>query len=499
MGGQAARWVMVAASWLLIGCDLASAEGQAPSVQPRNVVLIVVDDLGLQLGCYGDRLARTPNLDRLAAEGTRFARAYCTTSSCSASRSVILTGQYNHATAHYGHAHAEHHFSTLDGVRSLPVMLARAGFATCSIGKLHLAPENVYRFDAYRNEATAGARNPVRMAENAEAWIRDQRDRRFFLYFCPADPHRGPGSGEDGFANHEDEGVYPGVQPSRFRPEDVEVPAWLPDNDATRKELSEFYQAAARLDQGIGRLLQALEATGHWDDTLVIFCSDNGPPFPGAKTTLYEPGVNLPLIVRKPGQQGGLVTDALVCWADLTPTILEGLGVALEPGIDRPRHSGEPKPPGDGAGRIPEARFHGRSFWPLLENPGAEGFDRIFLSHTFHEVTMYYPMRGIVDKRYKYIRNIAHPLPFPFASDLYRSATWQAMRTSGAPVYGRRPVASYLQRPPDELYDLREDPHEVRNLAGLAEYRERLEAMKGALRKWQQQTRDPWLVKWEYE
>jgi N-sulfoglucosamine sulfohydrolase len=463
------------------------------------VVLIVADDLGTQLGCYGDHVARTPNLDRLAAEGTRFTRAYCTSASCSASRSVILTGLYNHATAHYGHAHAEHHFSTLEGVRTLPVMLERAGFATCSIGKLHVLPEPVYHFGAYRNEGTAGARNTVRMAENAEAWIREQGDRPFLLYFCPADPHRGPGGDGEGFANFADSGRYPGVTPVSFRPEDMEVPAWLPESEATRRELASFYSATARLDQGMSRLWEALRDTGHWDGTLIIFCSDNGPPFPGAKTTLYEPGARLPLIVRRPGGSGGAVSEALVCWADLTPTILDGLGVEAGDGVGRGKTEAEPKPAGDGPGRALEARFQGRSFWPVLENPAASGYDRVFLSHTFHEVTMYYPMRALISGRFKYIRNVAHPLPFPFASDLYRSATWQAFRESGVTTYGRRAASAYIHRPADELYDLEADPHEVRNLAGLSEYRERLEAMKNDVMTWQRATRDPWLVKWEYE
>ncbi len=129
-----ARCALAAVAAAFAPLPLAAAGAQTSS-RP-NVVLIVADDLGYQLGCYGDKVARTPNLDRLAADGTRFTRAYCTTASCSASRSVLMTGLYNHAIGHYGHSHGYSHFSTYESVRSLPVLLAEAGYRSCLIGKI---------------------------------------------------------------------------------------------------------------------------------------------------------------------------------------------------------------------------------------------------------------------------------------------------------------------------------------------------------------------------
>ena len=157
----------------------------------RNVVLFVVDDQGFQAGCYGNSVVKTPNLDRLSKSGVRFTHARCTTASCSASRSVLLTGLQNHATGHYGHAHGYNHFSTYESVWSLPVILAQHGYRTCSIGKYHLAPEPVYHFEQYRNQGIQGNRNSVRMAENARRWITEDDPRPFFLYICTSDPHRG--------------------------------------------------------------------------------------------------------------------------------------------------------------------------------------------------------------------------------------------------------------------------------------------------------------------
>lgn len=488
------RLLICAAVTLLAAASADAAE--------RNVVIIVADDLGLQLGCYGDKAAKTPNLDRFATDAIRFRRAYCTTASCSASRSVLMTGLYNHATGHFGHAHGYSHFSTYETVRSLPVLLSEAGYRTCLVGKYHLAPEYVYKFEAQRQDGTQGGRNTVRMARNARDWIKEQDQRPFFLYFCPTDPHRGGGPG--GFANHPNQpDFYKGIEPVTYRAEDVPVPPWLPDRPEVRDELTEYYRAIARLDAGIGDLMTALKETGHWDDTLVMFLSDNGPPFPGAKTTLYEPGTNLPLLVRDPRiKQQGTTCDAMVTWADITPTVLDYCGV-------------EPKPspvvkPAENVGKVATTgmakpyTFHGRSFLKSLEGPaaGAAGGDgEIYLSHTFHEITNYYPMRAIRSGKFKLIFNIAHPLPYPFASDLQESATWQAVLNRETPdeMYGPRTVKQFVQRPRFELFDLSADPQEAKNLAEDPAHKQILEELQTKLKDWQAKTQDPWDLKWTYE
>lgn len=484
----------------------ARANESAQKSVAKNVVVIVADDLGLQLGCYGDTQAKTPNIDRLATEGVRFTRAYCTTASCSASRSVLMTGLYNHATGHYGHAHGYNHFATYDSVRSLPVIMAEAGYRTCSIGKFHLAPEATYHFETYRNDGIQGARNSVRMAENARAWIAEKDDRPFFLYWCSTDPHRAA----QGFANSPKDDFYPGVTPVRFKADGMKVPAWLPDAAEVRQEWAEFYEATNRFDQGVGTLVQALKDTGHWDDTLVILLSDNGPPFPGAKTNLYDPGARLPLIVRDPFQTraaGGSsvrTTDALVCWADITPTILDWCGVTPKPAPPIVAKENGSSPEGARPAKNAKTQpvtFHGRSFLKALtdERASQHGFDEIFGSHTFHEVTMYYPMRSVISGRYKLIFNIANGLPYPFASDLYASPTWQMVLKTKPPTYGKRATSAYLHRPRFELYDLEADPDELQNLADDSQHAKRFAELQAKLKAWQTQTRDPWDLKWEYE
>jgi N-sulfoglucosamine sulfohydrolase len=436
----------------------------------RNVVLIVADDLGLQLGCYGDHAARTPHIDRLAAQGTRFEFAFCTAASCSPSRSVLLTGLYNHANGQYGLQHAYHNFSTRPAVPTLPALLAKSGYRTCSIGKLHVQPEAQYRFERYANEGIQSGRNTLRMAENAEAFLREADARPFFLYFCPTDPHRAGA----GFANDQ---RYPGIEPVTFQPEELPVPHFLPDQPEVRRELAEYYQSVARFDRGVGRLMEALRATGHDDDTLVILLSDNGIPFPGAKTNLYDAGTRLPLIIRAP-QAGarGMVSRAMCNWADIAPTILDFAKVDQAP-----------------------LKLHGRSLLPVLSQAEPQGWDETFGSHTFHEVTMYYPMRSLRTRKYRIILNLAHQLPYPFASDLWESATWQQLLVRGDKFLGSRLVEAYLHRPRIELYDLDEDPREVANRAQDPRYANVLGELSARLRAWQEATGDPWVIKYEHE
>jgi N-sulfoglucosamine sulfohydrolase len=445
-----------------------------------NIVLVVSDDHGLDaLGCYGNPIIKTPNLDALAAEGVRLTNAFCTSASCSASRSVILSGLYNHANGQYGHQHSYHHFISFSHIKSLPVMLAEAGYRTARIGKYHVAPEAVYKFDV---ALRGNSRSPVQMADNCRDFISGDDDKPFFLYFCTSDPHRGGGKANelpgrpDRFGNRP-KGGYPGVDEVEYDPEDVVVPPFLPDLPECRAELAQYYQSVSRVDQGVGRLINNLKQAGKYDNTVVIYISDNGVAFPGAKTTLYEPGMNLPCIVRDPRQSSrGITCDALVNLADLAPTILDYAGAL--PGPDS---------------------LQGRSFRPALDQEHPEGWDETYASHTFHEITMYYPMRVVRQRRYKLIWNIAHGLDYPFASDLWASATWQATIRTGRKYYGKRTVEAYLHRPQFELYDLENDPHEVENLAHSPGHQRILNELKSRLKAFQKRTKDPWIVKWQYE
>jgi N-sulfoglucosamine sulfohydrolase len=449
--------------WLII-----AHAGAIASAAAKNILVFVTDDMGLTAGCYGDTNARTPHIDRLAAQGTRFTHAFCTTASCSPSRSVILAGRHNHATGQYGLAHANHNFKSKADVISLPVMLNKAGYRTASIGKYHVEPREVYAFNEYPNPR-GGPRSPTGMADAARRFIQQNDDRPFFVYVCTTDPHR---AGR-GFGNERE---YAGANAVKFDPSKIEVPPFLPDRPEVRRDLADYYESVARADQCFGAVLAALSETGHDRDTLVVFLSDNGIPFPGAKCTQYDSGIRLPLVVRLPNQsKPGTVCNAMITWADLTPTLLKWAGVEL------------PK------------QLHGRSFLSIIEETNPPGWDEIYGSHSFHEVTMYYPMRTLRTRKYKYILNLAHQLPFPTAEDLFNSPTWQATLRSEDPQYGKRTLKAYLHRPRHELYDLDADPNEVVNLADRPEHAAILAEMQKKLRAFQEQTGDPWAIKYRHE
>jgi N-sulfoglucosamine sulfohydrolase len=154
----------------------------------------------------------------------------------------------------------------------------------------------------------------------------------------------------------------------------------------------------------------------------------------------------------------------------------------------------------DNRGNKPLTRYHGQSWVTALEKDTDTSRQAVYGSHTFHEIQMYYPMRSIRDERYKLIWNIAHPLPFPFASDLWSAATWQAQFKLGKEAnYGVRTVGAYIQRPPFELYDMQYDPEERKNLAADPTHAETLNSYKAKLKEFQTQLNDPWVLKWEYE
>ncbi len=465
---------------------------QQPTYSVPNIVLIVADDHGREvIGCYGNLSVKTPHIDQLAADGVRFSNAFCTTASCSPSRSVLLTGIHNHANGMYGLEHQEHHFSSFDTVRSLPVLLEQAGYRTARIGKLHVAPEQVYHFRQVLkaggvNDPASIGRSPVEMARQCYSFLDEKSANPFFLYFATDDPHRSNTVAADGspifdgskpnlFGNRP--GGYPQVGDHFYQPRDVKVPSYLPDTKACRAELAQYYESVSRLDAGVGRLIDYLKDTGHYDNTLIIYLSDNGAPFPGSKTNVYEPGMRLPCIMKLPKpKKPGFVQDAMISWVDITPTLLDFAGIW----------------PGN-------APKQGRSFKTIIEQEGATGWDDVYASHSLHEVTMYYPMRVLRERRYKLIFNIAHALPYPMALDLYNSFTWQDILRAKQKLYGKRTVATYLHRPRFELYDLQTDPDEVKNLASNPRYQAVLARMQTKLKRFQRQTHDPWAGKWDFE
>ena len=482
----------------------------------RNIVFFITDDESPTLGCYGDKAAVTPAIDHLAADGTVFGNAFATTASCSASRSCVLSGIYNHKSGQYGHEHHFHKFTTFLDVASLtlPRVLAAEGYRTAQIGKFHVGPEPVYHFETYLR---ANSRNAVQMANTCESFIKTEDDRPFFLYFATSDPHRGGGTDKswpgklkpDLFGNKPGKGSHQGVKEVFFDPAEVPVPAFLPDTAECRSELAQYYQSCARIDQGLARLVEILKEAGVYDKTLIVFTSDHGMAFAGAKTTVYQGGLRVPFVVRNPyAAKRGIRCPAMITHVDITPSLLD-FADGLDSKLNRPKRwqpaaklwADTPMAKGwNRSGGAKFDRYHGRSWIPVLAQEAPEGWDEIFASHTFHEITMYYPMRVVQDRQYKLIFNIAHGLPYPFASDLWASSTWQAQlaRGPGAP-YGTWTVDGYVNRPRFEFFDVEKDPWEGKNLAGNPEFADVLAKYQTRLKTLQKRHDDPWIMKWSYE
>lgn len=475
------------------------------SAAPKNIILIVTDDQSPVLGCYGNRVIQTPALDALAADATRFNNAFATDASCSPSRAVILSGLHSHSNGQYGLAHGPHKASAFPsvGAVSLPNQLRQLGYRTAVAGKYHVTPRSSFDFETF----ISGGRNTVKLADDAAEFIAKDDTKPFFLYFCPIDPHRGGPVDQTSplkpnlFGNLPGKKSYPGVDEVFYDPKDVIVPPFLPDNQATREELAHYYQSISRIDRGIARLVSHLKKAGHWDDTLIVFTSDHGMPFAGAKTTSYDAGLRVPFIVRNPHQEKrGIVSEAMITHADITPSLLDFAG-GYDPEKQAPLKPAAvpPTPPHENGG--PKfTSYQGRSWLPILGEANPENWDTTFASHTQHEVTMYYPMRSVRLGKNKLILNIAHQLPFPSANDLWQAPSWQQATKEGPEAsYGGRTVSTYLNRPRFELYDTESDPWEFRNLADHADHKETLEALKAKLKTFQESTNDAWLLKWDRE
>ncbi|XP_067685524.1 N-sulphoglucosamine sulphohydrolase-like [Haliotis asinina] len=460
----------------------------------RNVLLIYGDDAGFQMGAYNNTACKTPNFDKLAARSVVFKHGYTSVSSCSPSRSVLLTGLPQHQNGMYGLHHDPHHFNSMDTVRALPTILGNAGIRTGIIGKKHVGPDDVYKFDYEQteenNDLNQVGRNITYMKKYVREFLNAEDTRPFLLYLAYHDPHRcgqDPNLGQfcerfgDGQEGH---GVIPDWNPVTYRPEDVEVPYYLPDTPATRQDLANMYKTYSRMDQGLGIFLKELEDAGFIDNTLILYSSDNGIPFPGAKTNLYDPGMGEPMMVSSPlhKEHWGKVTEAMGSTMDFVPTILEWFNLTY------PKYAIDGKK---------DVTLTGKSLLPVAANPATSQpeYSFIYSSHDMHEVTMFYPMRVLRTHQYKLIHNLNSHAPYPLATDIYQSPTFLDLlnRThNNVETHWFKPLNTYYYRDQWELYDHQADPMELRNLANVTEYQSVLESMKKQLFEWQTVTSDPW-------
>ncbi|XP_044733287.1 N-sulphoglucosamine sulphohydrolase [Chrysoperla carnea] len=453
----------------------------------KNALFILADDGGFEIGAYLNKICQTPNLDLLAKKSLIFNNAYTSVSSCSPSRSAILTGLPSHQNGMYGLHQGIHHFNSFDNLKSLPSILKTNGIRTGIIGKKHVGPDTLYSFDYSQTEENNSilqvGRNITHIKLLVREFLSQEKEKPFFLYVAFHDPHRcghthpqyGPfcekfGNGEPGM------GHIPDWIPVIYQPDEINLPYFIPDTLEARIDVAAQYTTISRLDQGIGLVLKELKAAGHEDDTLIVYTSDNGIPFPSGRTNLYDPGLAEPLLISSPEhtERRHQVTYSLTSLLDIMPTFLDWFNI-----------------------KYPKNELTGKSLLPLLiKEPPSNASDVVFASQTHHEVTMYYPMRAVRTKRYKLIHNINYKMPFPIDQDFYLSPTFQDIlnRTrSHQDIYWYKTLNSYYYRDEWELYDLKYDPEELNNVVGKQQYQEILKDLKMKLLNWQKLTKDPWI------
>jgi N-sulfoglucosamine sulfohydrolase len=451
-------------SWLVVFV-LASSPSIGWAV-PKNVLLLISDNhTATEMGCYGHPDVRTPNLDALAARSTRFANAFATVASCGPSRGVIYTGLLTHANGQYTHAHSFHNGVLARGVRTVFDIVKAGGYRTALYGKTSFTPlPGQYELDVINSKAD---RDLPTMAREAEEFIREGGDRPFLVTFCTHDPHPQDKTPE------QRKKLKPPA-PRAIDPATIHLPSHVPDRPDVRESFAEYYELIERLDDGFGQVLAMLERTGKADDTLVMFFSDQGAAYPHGYTQ-YEPGVCVPMIIHNPqSKRRGIVTDALVTLADVTPTVLDWTGV-----------------------KGPDYPLHGRSLLPVLEQEKTTGWDSVVLSHVMHEVTMYYPMRTLRERRYKLIWNLCFQSPFLNAKEVAERSPWRLTIEQGDKFIGKRLVEKYIWRDPIELYDLESDPDELVNLADDPKHAELRRAMSEKLLTRLRETNDYWLERYQ--
>jgi N-sulfoglucosamine sulfohydrolase len=427
-----------------------------PTASPArpNVVLIHCHDLGRHLGCY-DRGVRTPHIDRLASEGVRFESAFCTAPQCHPSRAAMMTGQYPHEVGMLGHQSMG--WSLDDDCITLPERLADAGYATALYGLCHVTDEPAeIGYDRVWQESVGGANVAGQFASELDE-LGDGGP--FFATLGITEPHW-PFRRE-----YIDDGWY-----ERSDPETVQLPPYLPDEPAVREDVAAYNALiSARLDPAVGRIVNAIDDGGIAEETLVLFTTDHGVPFPRAKGSCYDPGLETALIARQPGRIDPASRDELLSNVDLLPTICDHVG-----------------------GAVPEVS--GRSFAPLLDGEGSyTERDRIYAELTYHDE--YHPTRAVRTQDAKYIRNFDHGPSVYIPADILETETGAIM---AAKYHGLD------KRPEEEYYDLRADPHEQQSLAGDdtvfeppadpdAGFEGEIEELRTDLHDWMVDTDDPLL------
>ena len=451
----------------------------AAEARPKNVVLLLADDLSPHLSILGTPGIATPHLDALARSGSLHTRAYAVAASCSPSRSSILTGMYPHSNGHWRNTATPHlrdpdsdftragrtvdRVGVHEDIPTLPELLGAAGYHTAIFDKFHLSPPWKFPFAQRRALRSTAADYTAATRE----LLRAAGDKPFFVQANISPPHLP-------FRAHL------GVNPDHPLPDAnlIAVPPFLADTPRMRRDLQKYYASVEIADQCVGAVLAALREAGQLENTLVIFTGDQGMPYHRSKASAYPSGFHVPLIFSGPGVQARLVSPGLASLIDLAPTVLEFLGL--------------PTP----------ANVQGCSLWPVLrgEVERLPGRDFVVGEHHSHGPSEleWYPQRALTDGRYYYMLNLMPEKPQTLPDDLCQKEAWgndsydaTLEAATDFPVQHR--LLTEITgggRPAEELYDLHTDPGAVHNLAADPAFLAVRRRMAAQLVAWRAEYRD---------
>ena len=437
----------------------ARAEDASNASTKPNILVLIADDAGMDFGCYGNDGIKTPNIDALAASGLRIDKAFLTGSQCSPSRTAMITGQFAHTIG------TEKLSSKIDAsTMTIPDYLSEQGYFTGLMLKNHMEGKGDQRFHWYGRGFGFYREDPAEwdrtVADGFSTFLDSADDKPFFMWLGFIDPHRP-------YNDHAIEKVND--------PRDVTVPPHLVDDEATRRDLADYYDEISRMDGHVGEVLAVLKERKELEDTLIVFVSDNGMPFPRAKGSVYDTGIRTPLIFSWGDriEAGSVNKKDLVSTIDLAPTLLDAAGIA------------KPEP------------MYGESLLPLLLGDANSSRKHVF-SERHHKRS---------DEHLLTIRSATHKLirtfdmnadqPLITVGEVYTSPSWYALQENeeaGTLTPGQRRILE-IPRAEIELYDLAADPHELVNIADNPENQTIVRDLSGRLQQLRRETNDPYLEK----